>query len=965
MSVDNTTIKQSFTMDGATTAFTLTLNVLYAEPTGIKAVVVNATNTRTTLAYTTDYTVVPNVSGVGGIIYVTNARSATDKLWVYRDTSDLQSSDYEDYNQFPADTVELDFDRRTMRSQEMKDDLARALKFSVVTSNLTNSTLPTPVDGMCLVWSGTDGTLINSTVSADSASTLAISAATVAQGAATAASVFADNALASQYAASSSASIATASAILAISAANTALGANRTIDTLLITTNAVINIATIGTLNITTNASIAMMTATAATVGTLAITTAASANMMDMAAATAGQLLVTTMATVNAMTAGNVRITTNASIANATVTALTVTTVNLSAGTIAKEVNIAIATTGASPTFTTQADFNKLFGSAGRASGGEITSAGTDSISVAAGAGFIKATDSDTATLISFNWAAGAITVLTNTTTYVYVTYNGGVPTIATTTVDGDWDLDTSFPLGSVVQQFGECHILNNPWWVTDGMTNLVERSDARAMIFRDENVGGLILSTTADRRVAVTAGKLWARLNEFAITAVATNSTFEVYWRTSSTLWATADVTTLSTVKYNNITTNALTTIDNNKYVNWWAYAEADDDAVAFVYPQAQYNSAAEAEAVGAPSTIPDHLSKHAILIGRVIMQQGTTAPIETQSAFSTVFAASAAADHGNLTGLTDDDHTQYLLTSGTRSQGTINVATSATIAFLTATTANITNLTVGTVTITAMDTVTVGSITVTTDATITALRGGLTTIGTLLCTTLDTINVASIGTLFVNTSGSFALLTCGNLSVKTAATIASGTVTNLYAGPSTIGNLIVTTGGIIGLATAGNLTVTTAATILSLAAPTFRSTTSTITTLIGASITATTISYGTSINYPTLVRAVEIENPGGAENITLFRVASAATITDMYAVVRGTSPSVTWVVKHGTDRSAGGASVNTAGTTTTDTTSGSTVTAFTDATIVANSWVWLVTTATSGTINSLNVTINYRMDA
>jgi hypothetical protein len=91
---------------------------------------------------------------------------------------------------------------------------------------------------------------------------------------------------------------------------------------------------------------------------------------------------------------------------------------------------------------------------------------------------------------------------------------------------------------------------------------------------------------------------------------------------------------------------------------------------------------------------------------------------------------------------------------------------------------------------------------------------------------------------------------------------------------------------------------------------------------------------------------------------------VPSAATISAMYAVVTGVSASTTWVIKHGTDRSAGGDSVLTAGTTTTDTTTGSTVTAFSDATIVANSWVWAVFPAVSGTITTLNITLNYRMD-
>ena len=36
--------------------------------------------------------------------------------------------------------------------------------------------------------------------------------------------------------------------------------------------------------------------------------------------------------------------------------------------------------------------------------------------------------------------------------------------------------------------------------------------------------------------------------------------------------------------------------------------------------------------------------------------------------SVFETTFTTSLATDHGNLSGLSDDDHTQYLLADGTR---------------------------------------------------------------------------------------------------------------------------------------------------------------------------------------------------------------------------------------------------------------------------------------------------------
>ena len=109
---------------------------------------------------------------------------------------------------------------------------------------------------------------------------------------------------------------------------------------------------------------------------------------------------------------------------------------------------------------------------------------------------------------------------------------------------------------------------------------------------------------------------------------------------------------------------------------------------------------------------------------------------------------------------------------------------------------------------------------------------------------------------------------------------------------------------------------------------------------------------------------KSITVENPNGSEDISIFFTNKAITITEMRAVVRGTTPSVTWTIRHGTDRSATGAEVVTSGTTTTSQTTGSDVTSFNDATIVADSFVWLETTAATGTIAEIAITIIYDED-
>lgn len=110
---------------------------------------------------------------------------------------------------------------------------------------------------------------------------------------------------------------------------------------------------------------------------------------------------------------------------------------------------------------------------------------------------------------------------------------------------------------------------------------------------------------------------------------------------------------------------------------------------------------------------------------------------------------------------------------------------------------------------------------------------------------------------------------------------------------------------------------------------------------------------------------KSITIESPTATEDISFFYSDIAITVTKITAVLVGSStPSVTWTVRHGTDRSATGAEVVTSGTTTTSISTGSVVTSFNDATIVADSFVWIETTAQSGTVGQISITLEYTED-
>lgn len=109
---------------------------------------------------------------------------------------------------------------------------------------------------------------------------------------------------------------------------------------------------------------------------------------------------------------------------------------------------------------------------------------------------------------------------------------------------------------------------------------------------------------------------------------------------------------------------------------------------------------------------------------------------------------------------------------------------------------------------------------------------------------------------------------------------------------------------------------------------------------------------------------KSVTVESPTSSEDISLFYTDEAITITKIVYVITG-STSVTTTIRYHTDRNNTGTEVVTGGTTANSTTTGNVVTSFNDATVPADSFVRLETTALSGTPTSLNVTVFYKQDA
>lgn len=318
----------------------------------------------------------------------------------------------------------------------------------------------------------------------------------------------------------------------------------------------------------------------------------------------------------------------------------------------------------ASPTFETAQDYAKMLGSAGALNQGAayITDAGGGNINVAAGSGLIRISDSPTAAIFFFDWAASnGIAIPSNTTRYVGVIYNAGAPIVAVHTT-ADFTGHDSFTLGSVVNESGTLHINNDGIELSDVLDHIIKRFYGTAPLQRDERIAGLIIGDVGTRNFSITAGMLWDRTNEFSIPAVSTNvsGSFDRYYRDGGAGFTKeAAQTQWPNTQYDN-GSGTLATMTANRWANLWWYLETDGGLV-MLYGRNEYTSQAAAALESPPATVPARITDAGRLVGRFVFQKSASTAAQVDSVFQVVFSPTAASNHASLSNLawTSSGHT------------------------------------------------------------------------------------------------------------------------------------------------------------------------------------------------------------------------------------------------------------------------------------------------------------------
>lgn len=324
-----------------------------------------------------------------------------------------------------------------------------------------------------------------------------------------------------------------------------------------------------------------------------------------------------------------------------------------------------------SPSINTLQDWLRTSQSAGKMYGGDITDNGNGSISVSAGEGFIKISNSDTARTLAFSWDANSsVSLADGEVNYICVDYNGGSPAISTSTSLPS-DHSTKIMLGLVYRDGTSLHI------VTAGQTT---SNFASKVTWKDievngklQRASGLIISESGERYIHITAGVIYAGFTKVNINVFDSQNAADsltAYYRNNSGGWVKVTGVHQLDNQYYDDGGGSLASLNNNYKTCRYIYVDANG-SVFMVYGQNQYATLGGAIEEGAPSSLPNVVSGVCTLIGKIIVKEGEDNFEKVYSPFEAKVEYGAVTEHnelGDIQGGSADEY--YHFTEGEHSE-------------------------------------------------------------------------------------------------------------------------------------------------------------------------------------------------------------------------------------------------------------------------------------------------------
>jgi hypothetical protein len=286
---------------------------------------------------------------------------------------------------------------------------------------------------------------------------------------------------------------------------------------------------------------------------------------------------------------------------------------------------------------------------------------------------FIYDNDSHRGTPRRYVIPGDTLTLTANVNNYIHVDFNSGTPILATSTTDVFNDSDKIPVCTCFLEDVGGGSFeVHETGWdaLGEGLSNKINQRLIDVERFAIKETDPLTLgetATPADRTLTIDSGTVYFGAAVIGTSSVNSSTDDVEEWYKSGGVWTKSPVTQYNNTEYQDGDNKAA--MIPNRYSWRYVYksaSEGEKEAM-YVLGTSQYATLATAEADLVPD-LPPKIQSHGILVGRILIQEGATAATLIEQRATTQFGTTPVTDHGVLTGLSDDDHTQYLLTNGTR---------------------------------------------------------------------------------------------------------------------------------------------------------------------------------------------------------------------------------------------------------------------------------------------------------
>lgn len=298
----------------------------------------------------------------------------------------------------------------------------------------------------------------------------------------------------------------------------------------------------------------------------------------------------------------------------------------------------------------------------GAFSGGVVTATSGLGISVSSGSGFAQ--DPVDNYMKEVTWSTTPITLPADSTNYIYVTDAGTVTYNAT-----EPNIYQNIVLGRVSTYTSTIHFIDSSSIRNNQLPTRIEE-------YQREAIGpiysaGSLVSENGTRELDVGSGVYYFGNTRFS-PAGGTSITWGDHYRDGSGGFNHGTQSTVDNANYDD-DSGTLAPLTTSYYAKHALYVSGDgaNEKYHLVYSQTEYSALALAQQGDIPIP-PTNFIDGVTLIASIIVQEGATNITEIRDERPIIgFKASgvsATTFHGNLLGLLNDDHTQYLLVNGSR---------------------------------------------------------------------------------------------------------------------------------------------------------------------------------------------------------------------------------------------------------------------------------------------------------